>query len=156
MSAVQIVLNNIINLIVSLNETNKNIPPPSLPCRMTFSDCEIDLSLDTASRNVIVAVADLSLTKKEETNPGAYITDVKVMKNKESLTELASRAFERELPNLLNEHFDEWVAFRGDERVGISDDKFKLYKELSKRNIDRGEVLIQRILPQEEELHVRF
>lgn len=148
---IQRIMNQINRLIGNINKTNNKIPSPSLPCRMTFPEYEIALSVDNASRNVIVDVAGVS---QEGISPYACITDVKVMKDQDSLLQIASRAFERELPQLLRDHFEKWVAFRGDEQVGISNDKFELYKELSRKNIGREEVLIERILPQEEELHI--
>jgi hypothetical protein len=56
-------------------------------------------------------------------------------------------AFRRDLPRLLEEHPDQWVAYRGDEQVGIAATDLELYAECLKR-WDNGEFIVRRIEPE--------
>jgi hypothetical protein len=66
--------------------------------------------------------------------------------------EHALHAFRRELPELLLHHDRRWVAYHGDERVGISDSQFDLYDECRRRGYREGEFLVECIIPEVTEI----
>lgn len=73
-----------------------------------------------------------------------------------SQMEAASKAYLKALPSLLNAHPYEWVAFSGEENLGVAKDKPTLYKQISDRHIPLHDVLIERIQPEREEIYLRL
>jgi hypothetical protein len=49
------------------------------------------------------------------------------------LIEMAQNAFRRDLPELLKDHYREWVAYQGEEGIGFSCSKRRLYQECLRR-----------------------
>ena len=49
------------------------------------------------------------------------------------LGQQALRAFERELPQLWEERPGQWVAYRGEQRVGFAKQQHELYRTASSR-----------------------
>jgi hypothetical protein len=59
-------------------------------------------------------------------------------------------AFRRDLPQLLanKKLYRRWVAYHGDERIGIARDPLELYKECSRRELKRDEFVVRCIMPE--------
>jgi hypothetical protein len=51
-----------------------------------------------------------------------------------SLGKRAVRAFERDLPALLQERPGQWVLYHGDERIMFAEDPIRLYQEMERRS----------------------
>jgi hypothetical protein len=65
-------------------------------------------------------------------------------------SELGKRAvlaFRRELPRLLREKPNWWVAYSGDERVGIAKDPTELDRECLRRGIAEADYIVRPIEP---------
>jgi hypothetical protein len=62
----------------------------------------------------------------------------------------SQEAFRRDLPLLLQEPrlLRRWVAYRGDERIGIALSKRELYQECLKRGLREDDFVVRRILPE--------
>src|SRR5262249_320476 len=56
-------------------------------------------------------------------------------------------AFRRDLPELLKTHSWQWVAYHGDERIGISRSRIKLVQECVKRGWSRFDYVVLGIEP---------
>jgi hypothetical protein len=54
----------------------------------------------------------------------------------------AQKAFLRDLPELVNTHFRQWVAYHGSRRLGFHNSKTALYTEWVKAGIPRDELLV--------------
>jgi hypothetical protein len=54
----------------------------------------------------------------------------------------AQRAFLRDLPELVNTHYRQWVAYHGSRRLGFHKSKTALYTEWVKAGIPRDELLV--------------
>jgi hypothetical protein len=65
------------------------------------------------------------------------------------LGEQAMRAFWRDLPQLLQERYRQWVAYHGDRQIGFARTKYELYQECVRQGYNRDEILIRSV---EEEL----
>src|SRR6266487_3837990 len=52
------------------------------------------------------------------------------------------RAFLRDLPELVNTHYRQWVAYHGSRRLGFHKSKTALYTEWVKAGIPRDELLV--------------
>ena len=63
-----------------------------------------------------------------------------------ALIDLACETFRRELPALLESNPEQWIAYRGSERLGIGHTKGSLLDECLKRDISNEEILIEKIV----------
>ena len=57
-------------------------------------------------------------------------------------------AFRRDLPELLNEHAGEWVAYHHEDCVGFGGSKTQLYKECLS-HFGRGEFIVEFVEPED-------
>ena len=64
--------------------------------------------------------------------------------------EQAFRAFERELPQLWEERPGQWVAYRGEERLGFATQKHELYQRCFEQGLTLDEFFIFCIEPFED------
>jgi len=60
----------------------------------------------------------------------------------------ARESFRRDLPQLLTEHSRKWVAYSGDQRLGIGSSKTELYQECLRRGFVPGQFLVLSIEPE--------
>jgi hypothetical protein len=65
----------------------------------------------------------------------------------EFLQAQAHQTFLRELPELLEKHPDEWVAYRGEARLGLGAGKTVLLQQCLQRGLDPKELLVRKIHP---------
>lgn len=63
----------------------------------------------------------------------------------------ARESFARELPTLMAERPDEWVAYRGQERLGFATSKTELDQRLLAEGLDLDEFIVFCIEPQDDE-----
>jgi hypothetical protein len=56
-----------------------------------------------------------------------------------ALREQAGAAFERDWPQLAQEHYGQWVAYHGDQQLGIARSSTELYQACFQRGLKRGE-----------------
>jgi len=68
-----------------------------------------------------------------------------------ALQQLSLATFERELPALLIERPGEWVAYRGDQRLGIARTRTELHRQCVGHGMHVDEFLICCIEPYEDE-----
>src|SRR5262249_28662694 len=68
------------------------------------------------------------------------------------LGEQALRAFWRDLPQLLQERYRQWVAYHGDRQLGFARTKYELCQECERQGFARDEVLIRSIEPEMSDL----
>jgi hypothetical protein len=54
----------------------------------------------------------------------------------------ALEAFRRDLPRLLEERPGQWVAYRGDERIGFAASDRELYQEIHRRGFRRRDCYV--------------
>jgi hypothetical protein len=59
----------------------------------------------------------------------------------------AHQAFQRDLPALLSSHRGLWVAYHGDEQIGIDDDDEPLIRECQRRGLNAYEYIVDVIEP---------
>ena len=57
-------------------------------------------------------------------------------------------AFRRDLPRLLETHHGKWVAYRGDERLGLGRTQTELYQQGFARGLKADEFLVCSIEPE--------
>jgi hypothetical protein len=57
------------------------------------------------------------------------------------------RAFCKDLPELLKTEDGKWVAYRGEQRLGIADSSTHLYRECLAQGLDPKELFIEMIHP---------
>lgn len=57
-------------------------------------------------------------------------------------------AFRRDLPRLLETHYGKWVAYRGDERLGLGRTQTELYQQGFARGLKADEFLVCSIEPE--------
>jgi hypothetical protein len=67
---------------------------------------------------------------------------------------LACETFERELPSLLVDRADEWISYRGDQRLGIARTRTELHRECVRQGMHVDEFLICCIEPQLDEVEM--
>jgi hypothetical protein len=60
----------------------------------------------------------------------------------------AVEAFDRELPNLLQDRSGNWVAYHGANRLGFSKDKTDLYQRFTGQGYDSKELFVTRVKAQ--------
>jgi hypothetical protein len=63
------------------------------------------------------------------------------------MVEGSQAAFRRDLPDLMNRHYRQWVAYHGDERIGFGHDKVDLYNECLRRGLNRDEFVVRSVEP---------
>jgi hypothetical protein len=63
------------------------------------------------------------------------------------LIDEAEAAFLRDLPSLLNEYSNQWVAYHGDRRLGIGPAKAELYQDCLQRGFSPEELVVWNIQP---------
>ncbi len=56
-----------------------------------------------------------------------------------ALGEQAWAAFQRDWPQLALEHYGQWVAYHGDQQLGIARSSTELYQACFRRGLKRGE-----------------
>lgn len=61
--------------------------------------------------------------------------------------EAATKAFRKDLPELLKQHPGKWVAYHGSEQFGIAEDDFDLYRACYKQGWKLSEFIVERIEP---------
>jgi hypothetical protein len=59
----------------------------------------------------------------------------------------AQAAFRRDLPALLESHYDQWALYHGGERIGIARTEVELLKECKRRGYKAGEYYLELIAP---------
>jgi hypothetical protein len=62
---------------------------------------------------------------------------------------LARQAFREDLPQLLEQHAGQWVAYRGKHRLGFSHSQRDLYKQCLDQGFSLDEVLVCSVEPDE-------
>src|SRR6266566_3120710 len=61
------------------------------------------------------------------------------------MIELSLAAFRRDLPELMNTHYREWVAYHGEERVGFGKTEFELYQVCFRMGLTEEEFLVRSV-----------
>jgi hypothetical protein len=61
------------------------------------------------------------------------------LQRRRALGEQAWAAFQRDWPQLAAEHFGQWVAYHGEQQLGIGPSKTERYQECFRRGLQRGE-----------------
>jgi hypothetical protein len=56
-----------------------------------------------------------------------------------ALGEQAWAAFQRDWPQLAQEHYGQWVVYQGDRQLGIARTRTELYQACFRRGLQRGE-----------------
>lgn len=82
------------------------------------------------------------------------LEDVMIGQQQVDLGQQALRAFERELPQLWEERPGQWVAYRGEERLGFATQKHELYQGCFEQGLARGEFVVFCIEPMETEMYI--
>jgi hypothetical protein len=59
----------------------------------------------------------------------------------------SQQAFERDLNDLLKTHYRQWVAYHGDERVGIARSQTALFRQCRSRGLKDDELVVRSIEP---------
>jgi hypothetical protein len=67
------------------------------------------------------------------------------------MIERSQQAFRRALPELMKKHYMKWVAFHGDEMIGIGRSKTQLYLECLRRGLQRDEFVVRGVEPEIDE-----
>ncbi len=70
----------------------------------------------------------------------------------QQLAQQALQAFQRDLAQLWTERSGQWVAYRGEQRLGFALSKHELYQQCFQRGLPRDEFVIFCIEPQETEI----
>jgi hypothetical protein len=68
------------------------------------------------------------------------------------LQQHALLAFQRDLPQLWAEHAGQWIAYQGDQQLGLAAHKHELYQRCFQQGLQREEFVIFCIEPQETEM----
>ena len=69
-----------------------------------------------------------------------------------TLTERALLAFWRDLPQLLEERYHQWVGYHGEQCLGFADSQEELWQECLRRRLRPDEFLIRSIEPEDPDL----
>jgi hypothetical protein len=64
------------------------------------------------------------------------------------LIERGQAAFRRDLPELIKTHYRQWVAYRGDQRIGFGTSQRQLYHESLRQGFNDGEFVVRSIEPE--------
>jgi len=68
------------------------------------------------------------------------------------LIQKGQEAFRRDLPELLEKHMGKWVAYSGEERIGIRDSKIELISKCFERGLRDDEFVVRGIAPEAEDI----
>jgi hypothetical protein len=60
----------------------------------------------------------------------------------------AQAAFEKCLPQLMQSHYGQWVAFHGDRLIGTADSEADLYETCFRRGLEQEQFIIRCLLPE--------
>jgi len=60
----------------------------------------------------------------------------------------AQEAFVRDLAQLLRDHPGQWVAYRGDKRIGLAGTSTELYQECRRQGIEEDEFIVRCVEPE--------
>ncbi len=60
----------------------------------------------------------------------------------------AQAAFEKCLPQLMQSHYGQWVAFHGDRLIGTADNEADLYALCFRRGLEREQFIIRCLMPE--------
>ena len=71
-----------------------------------------------------------------------------------SLQQQARQASERDLPDLWAERPGQWVAYKGDQRLGFAAQKYQMYQECMQRGLQLEEFVVFCIEAQETEMFI--
>ena len=61
------------------------------------------------------------------------------------MIELSLAAFRRDLSELMNTHYREWVAYHGEERLGFGKTEFELYQVCFRMGLTEEEFLVRSV-----------
>jgi len=65
-----------------------------------------------------------------------------------AMIERSQVAFRRDLPDLLQTHYRQWVAYHGDERIGFGRTQFELYELCLSRGLTDDEFVVRSVEPE--------
>ena len=60
----------------------------------------------------------------------------------------SQEAFRRDLPQILDKRYGQWVAYHGDERIGFGRSQFELYDECIRRGLRDDEFVVRVVAPE--------
>jgi hypothetical protein len=63
------------------------------------------------------------------------------------LVQKSIEAFRRDLPELLQTHRGQWVAYHGDERLGFGETETELYQRVFRRGLTRNDFVVGFVAP---------
>ena len=86
-----------------------------------------------------------SLPQDGTSDGGAVAPQEAERRRRLALGEQAWAAFQRDWPQLAQEHYGQWVAYQGDERIGLGTTGTELYRRCLQRGLQRGEFYVGRI-----------
>ncbi len=64
------------------------------------------------------------------------------------MIERSQAAFRRDLPELLKTHYRQWIAYRGNERIGFGRTQFEMYEACYRRGLQDDEFVVRSIEPE--------
>ena len=64
------------------------------------------------------------------------------------IIERSQAAFRRDLPELMKSHYRQWVAYHGEQQIGLARSSFDLYDACSRRGLKCGEFVVRSIEPE--------
>jgi hypothetical protein len=105
------------------------------------------------SRDQAMRPDDIQLQAVEGQASKSAIVETGII-SADRLRELAWSTFQREYPQLVKDHFGQWVAYRGEYRLGFGKTKTALYQECGNRGIRREEILVCCVEPAGDELYL--
>jgi hypothetical protein len=106
------------------------------------------------------------MSTRQESEPRRELSDqeraaqIEELLNSEPLPmiEKSIDAFRRELPELLKKHRGQYVAYHGDERIGIDRSQISLYHKCFRRGLGRDDFLVcgidQGVFDPDEEIEI--
>lgn len=59
----------------------------------------------------------------------------------------STRAFERDLPDLLKSHYRQWVAYHGEQCLGFARTETQLYQRCLRQNLREDEFVVRSVEP---------
>jgi hypothetical protein len=75
---------------------------------------------------------------------------------RDALIEQAWATFQSELPLLIEDHLNEWVAYHGTRKVGFGKTRAELWQACLRQGIPEGEFWVWNIAPVDEEIATGF
>jgi hypothetical protein len=79
---------------------------------------------------------------------GPFMTEEEILSLIHPRIREALATFERDLPQLLQDRYGQWVAYHGVNRLGFGNDKTELYQRLRDQGYDDRELLVTYVEPQ--------